>query len=81
MPTYDYSCTLCGDTFEERQKITDAPLTHCHKCHKEGLKRGIGGGLATFRFVGEGFYQTDYKKEKKECANADSSGCCPCKEK
>jgi len=79
MPTYDYSCDLCGHAFEERQKISDAPLSTCPKCGQEGVKRGIGGGLATFRFIGDGFYITDYKKEKKECPN--SSSCCPCKDK
>lgn len=78
MPTYDYTCDLCGHACEERQNITDAPLVQCPQCGQAGLKRGIGGGLTTFRFVGEGFYITDYKKEKKEC-NANSSGCCPCK--
>ncbi len=74
MPTYDYTCDQCNHAFEERQKITDAPLTDCPECHASALKRGIGGGSATFRFVGDGFYITDYKKEK--CGAG--SPCCPC---
>jgi putative FmdB family regulatory protein len=74
MPTYDYSCEGCGAKLEISQKITDAPLSTCPECHGETLKRGIGGGHATFRFMGDGFYITDYKKE---CSNK-SSCCCPC---
>jgi len=78
MPTYDYTCNVCNHAFEERQKITDAPISTCPQCKHQGLQRGIGGGAATFRFVGNGFYITDYKKEKNECAN---SKCCPCDKK
>jgi putative FmdB family regulatory protein len=79
MPTYDYTCDECDHSFEERQKITEAPLSLCPKCKQKGLKRGIGGGLATFRFIGDGFYINDYKKEKQEQCPT-SSKCCPCKE-
>jgi len=76
MPNYDYTCEECKRSFEIFQKITDASLTQCPECHKEGLRRGIGGGFATFRFMGDGFYITDYKKE---CSSPDSS--CVCKKK
>ncbi len=74
MPTYDYTCEACGHQVEISQKITADALKTCPECKQESLKRGVGGGLATFRFVGDGFYINDYKKE---CANK-SGGCCPC---
>lgn len=72
MPNYDYSCTECGYTLEVFQKISETPLSKCPVCEKQGLQRGIGGGSATFRFKGDGFYITDYKKE---CVDKSS---CPC---
>lgn len=71
MPTYSYKCEHCQHELDAFQKITDSPLTLCPQCGRESLKRGIGGGNALFQFQGEGFYQTDYKKSKKD-------NCCPC---
>lgn len=59
MPTYDYKCNNCGDTFEHFQKMTEKPLKICNKCGGQ-LKRLIGTGLGPI-FKGAGFYQTDYK--------------------
>jgi putative FmdB family regulatory protein len=61
MPTYDYKCSNCGDTFEHFQKMTDGPLEECNICGGK-LKRLIGAGLGPI-FKGSGFYQTDYKKD------------------
>ena len=60
MPTYEYECVKCHNTFEEFQKITDKPLTSCPKC-KGKLRRLITGGAGII-FKGSGFYVTDYKK-------------------
>lgn len=64
MPFYEYLCTNCSNKLEELQKMSDPPLKKCPKCGKNTLKRliGTGGGII---FKGSGFYQTDYKKEKK----------------
>jgi putative FmdB family regulatory protein len=59
MPTYDYKCLDCGDTFEFFQRMSDEPLSECPKC-KGKLKRLIGTGLRPI-FKGSGFYETDYK--------------------
>lgn len=64
MPTYDYTCTKCGDRFEHFQKMTDPPLDNCTKC-KGKLRRLIGKGISPI-FRGSGFYQTDYKQNKNE---------------
>ena len=60
MPTYEYACTNCGNTFEAVQKISDKPLTRCPKC-KGAIRRVIHGGMGVI-FKGSGFYTTDYKK-------------------
>ncbi len=59
MPTYDYKCLDCGNTFEYFQSITDEPLSVCPNCNGT-LKRLIGAGAGPI-FKGNGFYQTDYK--------------------
>ena len=65
MPTYEYSCQKCGQTFEAFQSMRDEPFRECPKelCRlpKWGhgkVKRlpGTGSGLI---FKGSGFYATD----------------------
>ena len=66
MPTYDYKCLECGDTFEYFQSMKDEPLKVCKKCGGQ-LKRLIGPGLGPI-FKGSGFYETDYKRKSKSSA-------------
>jgi putative FmdB family regulatory protein len=61
MPTYAYRCKLCGNQFDEWQKISDEPLVTCPSCNKNSLVRIIDGGAGLI-FKGSGFYLTDYKK-------------------
>ncbi|OIO58571.1 MAG: FmdB family transcriptional regulator [Verrucomicrobia bacterium CG_4_10_14_3_um_filter_43_23] len=61
MPTYDYSCKLCSETFEIFHSISEAPKKMCPSCKKEGLERKISSGAGII-FKGSGFYETDYKK-------------------
>jgi putative FmdB family regulatory protein len=63
MPTYDYECSKCGQSFEVFQKITDSPLKRCPSC-KGKLKRLIGAGCGLI-FKGTGFYITDYKRKNE----------------
>ena len=58
MPTYDYECTKCGYTFDAFQSMSEDPFVKCPNCHKNGLKRLIGGGMGVI-FKGSGFYVTD----------------------
>jgi putative FmdB family regulatory protein len=79
MPTYEYECNACGHKFELFQKITADPISKCPKCGKEKARRLISGGGGVI-FKGSGFYQTDYKKSKKEnqpkCEKAGSKKEC-----
>jgi putative FmdB family regulatory protein len=74
MPIYEYRCER-GHTFEEMQRMTDAPLTSCSTC--EAPVQRVFHPVAV-HFKGSGFYNTDYGKSKKgaaeTAAKSDSSG-------
>ena len=80
MPTYEYSCEKCGQTFEAFQSMRDAPFRECPKelCRlaKWGhgkVKRLLGTGAGLI-FKGSGFYSTDYRSDSyKEAAKKDSA--------
>lgn len=85
MPIYEYSCEACGEQVEKLQKLSDAPLEICPSCGKPALKKLISA--AGFRLKGSGWYETDFKKEKKKnlCDSGKSesapapaccTGCC-----
>jgi len=43
MPTYEYECQGCGRRFEQRQAMSDAPLTTCPACRGD-VRRIVSGG-------------------------------------
>jgi putative FmdB family regulatory protein len=74
MPTYDYECEKCGESFEAFQKMTDDRLTECQDeaCHGK-VKRLIGTG-AGLLFKGSGFYTTDYRSDSYKAGAKKESG-------
>ena len=79
MPTYQYTCTDCGEPVEAVQKFTDAPLTVCTACGGRLRKVFSPVGIV---FKGSGFYRTDSRngasatapaKDAKEKVTSDSS--------
>ena len=72
MPTYEYKCFACGNTFERFQSITAEPIKKCPECGKVKVRRlmGTGSGLI---FKGSGFYTTDYKGAENS-AGSSSNG-------
>ena len=64
MPIYSYQCQACGHVLEALQKISDKPLTDCPVCHQSELKKQLTA--AGFRLSGSGWYETDFKKEKRK---------------
>lgn len=65
MPTYDYKCEECEQTYAIEQKIKDPPLTTCpHPDCCGELRRIITGGGGFILKTG-GYHATDYKKESK----------------
>jgi putative FmdB family regulatory protein len=72
MPTYDYECGACKNTWDEFQSMSAAPTKKCPKCGKAKAQRKIGAGAGII-FKGTGFYQTDYRSDAyKKSADADS---------
>ena len=56
VPTYQYSCTECGEALEVQQSFSDDPLTVCPVC--EGRLRKVYNAVGVV-FKGSGFYRTD----------------------
>ena len=59
MPIYEYRCGECGHQQEFLQKVSDAPLVECPKCHKPALTKMLSA--AGFQLKGSGWYATDFK--------------------
>ena len=72
MPTYEYRCDACGNTFERFQSMSAAPIRKCPKCGKNKVRRLISAGAGLI-FKGSGFYITDYRdKSYTDSAKADT---------
>ena len=67
MPTYQYTCTECGEPLEAVQKFTDAPLTVCPACGGRLRKVFSAVGIV---FKGSGFYRTDSRNGSRSAAAA-----------
>lgn len=63
MPIYGYQCQQCEHTLDALQKISDDPLVDCPACGKPGLKRQLSA--PRFRLKGQGWYETDFKKDNQ----------------
>jgi putative FmdB family regulatory protein len=79
VPTYQYTCTECGEPVEAVQKFTDAPLAVCAACGGRLRKVFSPVGIV---FKGSGFYRTDSRNnatatatatKEKEKVSSDSS--------
>jgi len=81
VPTYQYTCTECGEPVEAVQKFTDAPLTVCAACGGRLRKVFSPVGIV---FKGSGFYRTDSRNGSgaaaKDKQSADSSAKTPSSE-
>ncbi len=72
MPTYDYECQKCGNTFEVFQSMNDRKLSKCPDPECKGKVTRLLGTGAGIIFKGSGFYETDYRSESyKAGAKAD----------
>ena len=71
MPTYEYRCPYCHELVEAFQRMSDAPLTVCPHCKKEGLARIVSGGAGVI-YKGEGWYVTDYSKKSSGGKETDT---------
>lgn len=70
MPTYQYTCTECGEPLEAVQKFSDAPLAVCPACGGRLRKVFSAVGIV---FKGSGFYRTDSRNGSRAAEPAASS--------
>jgi putative FmdB family regulatory protein len=70
VPTYQYTCTECGEPLEAVQSFTDAALTQCPRCG--GRLRKVFSAVGVV-FKGSGFYRTDSRAASKSGSNGSSS--------
>lgn len=72
MPTYQYTCTSCGNDLEARQSFTDQPLVDCPACGESALRKQFNSVGVVFK--GSGFYRTDSRSGSgRELAKNDSA--------
>jgi putative FmdB family regulatory protein len=67
VPTYQYTCTECGEPVEAVQKFTDVPLTVCAACGGRLRKVFSPVGIV---FKGSGFYRNDSRNGSSSAAVA-----------
>ena len=84
MPTYQYRCTECGESFERYQSFSDDPITVCplpadgEAVH--GTDAACGGEVRKIfsnvgiSFKGSGFYRNDSRSEGRSKSRASDSG-------
>lgn len=71
MPIYEYLCARCAHTLDALQKLSEEPLVFCPQCGEAALKRQMSA--PSFRLKGGGWYETDFKNDKRRnIAEADS---------
>ena len=83
MPTYEYRCTDCGQTFERYQSFSDDPISVCPlpaegtalngsapECGGEVRKVFSNVGIS---FKGSGFYRNDSRSEGRSTSKASGS--------
>lgn len=63
MPIYEYACSTCDHRLDALQKMSDEPLVDCPSCGEPGLQRMLSA--PRFRLKGQGWYETDFKKDKQ----------------
>jgi putative FmdB family regulatory protein len=63
LPIYEYACKECDHRLDALQKMADAPLVDCPSCGEPSLKRMLSA--PRFRLKGQGWYETDFKKDNQ----------------
>ena len=77
MPTYEYTCSACGQDQDIVQAMSDPTLTVCPLCQAEALrKRFTNVGVV---FKGSGFYRTDARSANTGKSETTSDSSAPAK--
>jgi putative FmdB family regulatory protein len=73
MPIYEYLCSACAHTLDALQKLSEDPLVYCPQCGAAALKRQVSA--PSFRLKGSGWYETDFKNDRRRnISESDSKG-------
>ena len=72
MPIYEYRCDNCAHEFETIQKVSDEPLKTCPACSEDALRKKVSA--AGFRLKGGGWYETDFKGNKRKNVAGEEKG-------
>ena len=75
MPIYEYACRECDHSLDALQKIAEAPLVSCPACGEPSLKRLLSA--PRFRLKGEGWYETDFKKNNQRNLHGEKDSSTP----
>lgn len=59
MPLYDYECTACKHTWDQEQRITEAPIEKCPQCDEPRARRLISSSIG-FQLQGRGWAKDGY---------------------
>ncbi len=70
MPTYQYSCTECGEQLEVVQSFSDPALTVCPACQGKLRKLFTSVGIV---FKGSGFYRNDSRSNANGAEKANGT--------
>jgi putative FmdB family regulatory protein len=79
MPIYAYACKQCDHTLDALQKIAEEPLVDCPECGESALKRLLSA--PRFRLKGQGWYETDFKKDNQRNLHGDKEASKPSEKK
>ena len=71
MPIYEYGCDKCDHRLDALQKISDAPLMDCPECNEPALRKLLSA--PRFRLKGDGWYETDFKKDNQKNVHKSDS--------
>lgn len=70
MPVYEYKCSTCDFSFEQRQGFDAEPICSCPQCRNEARRQFRPAPII---FKGSGFYVTDYPNNSGNAARNRSS--------
>lgn len=71
MPIYMYRCSNCEFEFEQRQRMSDDPLTDCPSCADGRVRRVVNSIGVVFK--GSGFYVTDSRSKSNGTSHSAAS--------
>lgn len=71
MPRYDFSCPVCGQTFEKNLPIGSAPSEVVCPAGHRGARRLYAAPAVVFK--GGGFYVTDHRPASAASSETKSS--------